>query len=208
MVSSETSSPPPEETYEELMQATYRTLCEHGYADLTLRKIAAESDKSRALIHYHYESKDHLIVALLEYLSESFGDRLESRAGDGPIDRLDTLLDWVATGPQLGSQDGRAYHTAIFELRAQAPYNAAIREQLSSNYLRIQETCVEIIRDGIKQGIFRPIAPEITAALILHAIGNARDLDLMHGTDDSLDTVLEALDQYVFSQLYDDSARP
>lgn len=49
---SETSDGPPPETHERLMQATYAALCEHGYADLTLRKIAAEFEKSRGLLYY------------------------------------------------------------------------------------------------------------------------------------------------------------
>lgn len=207
MTSSEESGRPPPETFEELMQATYRALCQHGYANLTLRKIAAESDKSRGLIHYHYDSKDHLVVALLEYLVDSFGARIDETADDPPDERLDTLLDWVAFGPQMGSQSGRAYHTAIFELRAQAPYNEEIQVQLRSNYRSIQQTCSGIIQDGIEEGIFRDVDPDGFAAVTLNAINSARDLDLTHGTEDALETVLDSLDRYLFSQLYVDRAR-
>lgn len=207
MGSSEGSRRPPPETYEELMRATYQALCQHGYADLTLRKIAAESDKSRALIHYHYDSKDHLVVSLLEYLLDTFSARIDGLAGAPPDERLDALIDWVALGPQIASQSGQAYHAAIFELRAQAPYNEELRSQLRSNYLSIQHTCSEIIRDGTDQGVFRNVDPNSFAAILLHAISSARNLDLMHGTEDALDTVLDGLDQYLFSQLYVDSAR-
>ena len=40
------------DTPEEVMEATCRALCEHGYADLTMQDVADESDKSTAALHY------------------------------------------------------------------------------------------------------------------------------------------------------------
>ncbi|RJS99484.1 TetR/AcrR family transcriptional regulator [Halococcus sp. IIIV-5B] len=207
MSSPEDGGHPPPETYEELMSATYRALCRHGYADLTLRKVAAESDRSRALIHYHYDSKNHLVVSLLEYLFETFSARLNDLAGAPPDDRLDALLDWVAYGPRIAGQSGQDYHTAIYELRAQAPYNEQLRTQLYSNYVSIQQMCIEIIRDGIEQELFKTVDPEEFTAIVFHAISSARNVDLMHETGNALDTVLDGLDRYLFSQLYVDSVR-
>lgn len=199
---SETGDGPPPETHEALMRAAYTALCDHGYADLTLRKIAAEFDKSRGLVHYHYDSKDHLIVALLEYLSERFAERIEATADDSPSDRLDTLIESLALGPSLDGVDGAAYHMAIFELRAQAPYNEALRSRLQENFSFLRATCEEIIRDGIRQELFRPVDVEMTTILLLSAVANARDLELALGEEDAIDTVLVALDHFVFPQLY------
>lgn len=194
---------PPEETYEALMRATYAALCEHGYADLTLRKIADEFEKSRGLVHYHYDSKDHLIVSLLEYLSERFADRIEATSEDPPAERLETLLEWLTVGPSFEGMTGRDYHTAIFELRAQAPYNEGIRAQLQRNFAFIEATCESIIREGIREGTFRPVDVETTAALVVHAVTSARNTQLTIDRDDAVDTVREALEQFVFPQLYD-----
>ena len=38
---------PPPETYEAIMQATYRAFCKHGYADLTTREIGRASCMER-----------------------------------------------------------------------------------------------------------------------------------------------------------------
>jgi AcrR family transcriptional regulator len=35
-----------DDTCEAIMSATYRALCAHGYADLTMQDIADETDKS------------------------------------------------------------------------------------------------------------------------------------------------------------------
>lgn len=199
---SETSNGPPPETHEALMRATYTALCEHGYANLTLRKIAADFEKSRGLVHYHYDSKDHLIVALLEYLSDRFAARIESTADESPSDRLDTLIEWLAVGPSLDGVDGEGYHMAIFELRAQAPYNEALRSRLQENFSFLKTTCEEIIRDGIRKGQFRPVDVEMTTLLLLSAVANARDLELALGEGNAIETVLAALDHFIFPQLY------
>lgn len=36
----------PQTTREEILRATYRTLCEYGYADLTVQRIGAHFEKS------------------------------------------------------------------------------------------------------------------------------------------------------------------
>lgn len=193
MTDSSESGPPPD-TYEELMRATYRALTAHGYADLTLRKVAAESEKSRSLVHYHYDSKDALVVALLDYLTGRLRGSVPSE-DENPAKRLVAFLDWIAFGP---SEDGEAYFTAIFELRAQAPYDPEIAERLVHNYRFARDQCVAIIAEGIERGVFDEVDPHATATLLLNAIDGVRNLDLTLGTDET-DVVLDALDEYVLS---------
>jgi len=45
------------ETKSEIIAATNRVLCEHGYAGLTIQKIADESSMTTAAIHYHFDTK-------------------------------------------------------------------------------------------------------------------------------------------------------
>ena len=83
----------PDEVHEELMAATYRALCAHGYADLTMQRIADEAGKSKSLLHYHYGTKQELLVAFLDYLFDRFEARVAATEGDAPETRLRVLLD-------------------------------------------------------------------------------------------------------------------
>ncbi|SEP09097.1 transcriptional regulator, TetR family [Halogranum amylolyticum] len=49
------------------LEATYRALCRHGYADLTVGDIAAEAERSKSLVHYYYGSKEHLFTEFLVF---------------------------------------------------------------------------------------------------------------------------------------------
>ena len=73
------------------MAATYRALCAHGYADLTMQEIANEAGVSKAALHYHYDTKRALILSFLDMLSSDFEARLDDALGgvDAPADEGD-----------------------------------------------------------------------------------------------------------------------
>lgn len=56
------------DTEAELVEATYRALCKHGLASLTISGISRESSKSPSLLYYHYDSKDELVATCLDVL--------------------------------------------------------------------------------------------------------------------------------------------
>lgn len=166
-----------ENTQAEIMAATYRALCRHGYASLTMQAIADEFEKSKALLHYHYDTKQDLLVAFLEYLLEQFEDRITIEDVDGPADRLDAFIDVLLFGRRDGQppdSDHWEFHTAFLEIRAQAPYQDAYREQLTRNYNAVEESLIAIIDQGIEAGVFEDVDAEATAALILATINGAR----------------------------------
>jgi AcrR family transcriptional regulator len=47
------------------MEAGYAALIEHGYSELSMRKIAAESDRSHSLLQHYHGDKRGVIVELL-----------------------------------------------------------------------------------------------------------------------------------------------
>src|SRR6056297_1953183 len=82
------------ETTDAIIRATGRSLCEHGYADLTMQRIAEESDVTTAAIHYHFDTKEELLNAFLDDLLDRFETRLACEARD-PRDRLNDFLNAV-----------------------------------------------------------------------------------------------------------------
>ena len=128
------------ETTDRIVRATYCALCRHGYADLTMQDIADESDLSKAALHYHYESKAALLESFLEFLLESFRDRVEAVDASGPRERLVAVVELLFEPP--GGDADAEFRTAMLELKAQAPYVPALRERLVAfdEYLRDELT--------------------------------------------------------------------
>lgn len=202
-----------------IMDATYRALCAHGYADLTMAAIADEFEKSKAAIHYHYDTKEDLLAAFLEYLLDRFLDRLRFDADD-PDARLEAIVDALLFGldedggangdggyehaeraAAAGAESDRELHTALLEIRAQAPHRAAFREQLTANHALVEDLLAETIADGIEQGAFRETDPHRTARLLLATMLGGRVYDLTLDDRGVAADVRGALDEVVLNPL-------
>lgn len=159
-----TSDDVPPEAREEAVQAVRRALAEHGYAGLTTKKIAAESEKSEAFLFYHYDSKEDLVLAFMDWATGRVTDRLEAAGGD-PAQRLYGLCDALVGDP--GDDIERGTNVAMMELLAHARHNEQFRDRLVTYERAIIADTADLVREGIAAGQFRDVDPESTAAFIL-----------------------------------------
>lgn len=181
------------ETDEQIMQAIYRALCEHGYAGLTMQAIASEYGKTAAAIHYHYDTKEELLAAFLEYLLEKFVDRMHEVDTVDPEDRLQLLLDRL-----LSDENGRReFLTAMIELRAQAPYNDAVQAQFQHNDEYIQYMLRTVIRDGVDRGVFSDVDAEHVAQSCMTIVDGARARYVTLDETDALREARRTVDEYL-----------
>ncbi|MFC7176334.1 TetR/AcrR family transcriptional regulator [Halosegnis marinus] len=72
------------ETEEEVMEATYAALAEHGYAGLTVQTIADAFPKSKSLLYYHYDDKEAILRDFIDYLVDAFRAAFEFEGADDP----------------------------------------------------------------------------------------------------------------------------
>jgi AcrR family transcriptional regulator len=164
-MSGETADAASVDTTEEIMEATYRALCEHGYAALTMQDIADESDKSTAALHYHYDTKEGLLLAFLDHLYGRFTDKYGDVDGEDAVDRLVGFVDAVLCRSDL--EDPEGFQTALLEIRAQAPYDEQYRERLSGFDAFVSNRVEDIVEDGIAEGTIRAdVDPGDTAAFV------------------------------------------
>lgn len=92
----------PDETRAKILAATDQLFGDLGFDATTTRDIAARSGVNKALIHYHFGSKDELLVALLDdyyrrltaALLAAMGGR--TRLEDQAADVLDAYADFLA----------------------------------------------------------------------------------------------------------------
>lgn len=188
-----------EDTSRAIMEATYRALCEHGYASLTMQDIADESGTSKSLLHYHYDTKEGLLTAFIEDFLDDFEERIETADDVPPDERLREFLDWFVSPLE---DDRRAFHTAFLELRSQAPFNEGYRGQLKRSDELARNAIADIVEDGIDAGVFRADAdPESVALLIFATMDGARVREVTLAEDGYADSVRDALSEYVIDDL-------
>lgn len=169
------------DTTEEIMEATYRALCADGFASLTMQNIADECDKSTSLLHYHYDTKEELLVAFIEYILEDFEATVAQAASGDPGHRLVEFVSWFVLTPE--DTDREAFHTALLELRSQAAFNERYRDQLKHSDDLLREAVADILSEGIEDGVFESVDVHKTAALLVATLDGARTRQLTLGDD-------------------------
>ena len=143
-----------EESTSDITKGTYRALCKHGYAEVTMEDIAAETDRSKSALHYHYDSKHDLLVSFFDDLLDSFTERLDAVEGDTAHDRLLDLIDTILLPPDDDAPD-RGFQTAVLELKAQGPYDEAFRRHLKQHDRTLRDHVEEHLTAGVESGEFR-----------------------------------------------------
>ena len=133
-----------QESKQEIMDATYKALCKHGYADLSIQNIADEFEKGKSLIYYHYDDKEDLMLAFLNFMGEHVKKQHDNLDGVAPEKRLDELLDMT-----LGVEDDEMweFRRAFLELRAQAPKSPEFVESFEKIDGLIAENMKEILNE-------------------------------------------------------------
>lgn len=154
----------PGSTREEILAAAYRALCVHGYADLTMERIGEEFEKSVSLVYHHYDGKDDLLLACLEFMLENYRGDADCHPSSDPLVAMEDLCDRLALAD--ASPDARQFVRALIELRGQAPHNAAYRDYFTRSDRFFQKRIETIIETGIEQDVFRDVDPERTACMI------------------------------------------
>ncbi|ELY40396.1 TetR/AcrR family transcriptional regulator [Natronorubrum tibetense] len=193
----------PVDTEEAIMRATYRALCKHGYANLTMQAIADEFDKTKGVLHYHYDTKEALLVAFLEYLLSAFEQNIAVEGRGDPDERLEALIDTLLFGPpERGTFDHWELTTAMLEVRTEAPHNDEFCRQLSRNYETVEATVIAIVEEGIEQGVFRDVDPEQVATLLLASINGGRIYQVTLERDDIAEITRASLDAILREWLY------
>lgn len=125
-------------TRAQIIQGALQALEKTGVLGTTTRKIAAAANVKLATLHYHFESKSALLVAVLEVLIEEIAERLrEDRAGTDPS--LDDRIEILVRGTWRSITRSRARQIVQYELTLYALREGAqwLADQQYEAYLRL-----------------------------------------------------------------------
>jgi AcrR family transcriptional regulator len=182
------------ETADEIMAATSRALCEHGYANLTMKRIAEEASMTTAAIHYHFDTKAELLNAFLDDLIDRFEGRLACDAED-PRERLATFLEAVFTPTQHDDE----FPVALMEMKGQAAFQESFRERFLELDAVMRSVAETAVRDGIDAGHFEDVDPEDVARHVVTTINGAHVRRVALGEEAAVTRAV--IERYLESQL-------
>ena len=148
----------------ELLDRAATLFAERGFAGTTLQEIADVMGISRPALYHYISSKEELLSQLVQGITKTTADAMTDLRSDDsrPADaRLrDAILDMtrrIAANPSRFKLLDRSEHNL-------SPEDA---EEHRTAKRRVLEELREIIRQGIDEGLFRPVNDTVTAFAIL-----------------------------------------
>lgn len=79
----------------QLIEATIDSLAKRGYSDTTLANVADGAGLSRGIVNFHFESKEKLLVATLQHMSDEYASHWNAvleKAGPTAAQKLWALV--------------------------------------------------------------------------------------------------------------------
>ena len=146
-----------------ILEAARERLLADGYANLSTRKVAAEAGVPLSQVHYHFGSKQGLILALLEMENRQRLERQqEMYSADAPLwQRYEQACDFLEDDLESGYV--RVLQEMIAAGWSEPAVGAAVRELLLGWYQLLTEV---MRRAESEHGPLGPFTAEELATLI------------------------------------------
>ncbi len=132
----------------QIVWALMRTMARKGYAGASVASIAREAGLSPGLVHYHFDSKQEVLLALMDVIHNGVLARFEERlalAGEDPWRRLFALTDaLLAHDPSGGTAP---LEVSWIVIASEAVHQPAVRAE----YARMLSTLVERIEELLRE---------------------------------------------------------
>jgi len=155
----------------EIIDALLRVMADRGWANATINRIAAEANITPGLIHYHFQSKQEILLELVKRLEEEHESRIETLARAGtPTERVKMMvLGYLKTSPARG--DAEAVSTWV-TITAESIRQPEVRDAFADAVMRWLEPMRQAVEEGIESGEFNTagISPEACAASVLACV--------------------------------------
>jgi len=189
------------DTKEVIMEATFRALSKHGYNDLRMRDIGEEMDLTRQVIHYHFDGKYDLMSSFLEHIIDQYEGSVVVDGNDDPRTELRARVDQCLFGPEFEEFSHWDRMKVYHELYTYAQNDGEHREVFNEHYERIRGSIVEVVEEGIEEGVFRDVNPERMGQLVTDVIHAARGRRISLGHEDAPEEARKAMDEFIFESL-------
>jgi AcrR family transcriptional regulator len=153
---------------DEILEAACRAIVERGFAETRVGDIAQGAGTSTGTIHYYFDSKQEVLVAALRWASDRLFARLESAGGPDATARLGRLLELSIPYPRpKARRDEYVLWIEMWTLVLRSPERLPPLEDLS---VRWRSFFFDVVRDGVENGEFSPVAPADVVAERLIAL--------------------------------------
>jgi AcrR family transcriptional regulator len=165
------------ETSTTLLEAAKKVLRQKGYSGLSTRDVAAAAGVPLSQIHYHFGSKQGMVLALFEYLNGQLLDRQNALFGDATLKLSE---QWDRACDYLDDDISSGYVRVAQELIAASWADAGVAKDIRAGMIGWFDLIAGLARKAERElGGLGPFSPDEVAALVGSAFIGAESLHLL-----------------------------
>ena len=142
---------PPDVRRAQLLSAAIRCFSENGYLATTMDLVAREAGLSKGSLYRFFESKDELLVAILDDWEHQLFTAL---AAEPPGNAFETLRTFVMESAKLAS----SYTTSTLVWVEFARHGPS-KQRIGDMQERTRKYLIALIRRGVQEGSIGPVSP-------------------------------------------------
>jgi AcrR family transcriptional regulator len=169
-------TPPADARRRELVLAAYQLIAEQGLENLRTRDIAAKVGINISTLHYYFDTKEELIAAVVDHMTELFRTiRAPLAPGASALEELRHQF----TTQVYRRRVEPALEVVVQEMMLRARRDEKVRGRLELMLLGWNAYVESVIARGVRDGDFsRHIEPKVAAAVVTsYSMGS----NLQHG---------------------------
>lgn len=152
-----------ESTRAAILEATRRRLIEQGYANLSVREIAADAGVNHALIGYHFQGKQQLVLAVLDDVNNRLLER-QARMYDADAS---TLAKWEQACEFYEEDLRSGFVQLLMELMGASFHDESLRRDFVPRMLAWHRLVEEAVHGFLDEsGLELPVSARAIASWI------------------------------------------
>lgn len=165
------------ETRTTLLEAAKKVLRQNGHAGLSTRDVAAAAGVPLSQIHYHFGSRQGLMLALFDHLNAQLLDRQNALYGDTS---LTLSQQWDRACDYLDDDIDSGYVRVLQELIAASWSDPAVARVVRTGLMGWIDLVADVARHAERElGGLGPFSAEEVAALIACGFVGGESLHLL-----------------------------
>ena len=175
-----------------ILAAAFDCIAEEGVAKTTTRAITDRAGLPRGILHYHFRSKEEVLLRLLSVLFENF-TRVTSRTAAldiPPLAKIDLILDSGLTLLSSRRDEFVVMVNLWTHAMAEGGEPRSVYQQL---FARFRSAVSEAVEEGERQGVFRSGSASTLPLIIVGLVEGAGIQYVMDDTAGDLAIVTEAM---------------
>ena len=154
---------------EKILATASRLFSEQGYENTSLSQVARQAKVSKALIFWHFDSKEKLYRSALRKTLEPYFINVDDLEGLGEREQIERLIDLFYDFVHENVYSVRFFLNLTLQGERQPD---EVLGRVNELYRVFRNSLAEIFESGRRRGVFREAThPEREAGLIMAALG-------------------------------------